>query len=285
MEPMAATFVVVPQWQGSGSSRAMRLIDGADAIRGDLPAAATRVVAVPMEAGEPLDSGVARLASLMAVRSAQRSVLAEVDGPAITIGGDCGVEFGAVEHALERFGPETAVVWFDAHPDLNSPTSSPSGAFHGMVLRALLGDGPDGLVLGSELALAPGRVVLVGTRAADDPEDMFIAEAGLRRLFPGDLGDDPAAAAAAVVSAVRATGASRVYVHVDLDVLDPGEIAGIGFPEPFGLTTPTVVAAIKALRAEFELTGAGITEFAPSSPDDVTRDMGAILRIVSALTR
>jgi arginase len=280
-----ATFVVVPQWQGSGSSRAMRLIDGADAIRGDLPAAATRVVEVPMEAGETLDSGVARFASLTAVRSAQRSALADVDGPAITIGGDCGVEFGAVEHALDRFGPDAALVWFDAHPDLNTPESSPSGAFHGMVLRALLGDGAPGLVLGPELALPAGRVVLVGKRAADDPEDAFIAAAGVPTLSPGDLGDDPDSAAAAVVAAVRGTGASRVYVHVDLDVLDPGEIAGIGYPEPFGLTTPTLVAAIRALRAEFELVGAGLTEFAPASPDDVPRDMGAILRIVSALTR
>ncbi len=281
---MVATFVVVPQWQGSGSSRAMRLIDGADAIRGDLPSAATRVVAVPMEAGETLDSGVSRFASLLAVRSAQRSALAEVDGPAITIGGDCGVEFGAVEHALDRHGADTALVWFDAHPDLNTPQSSPSGAFHGMVLRALLGDGADGLALSPELALSAGRVVLVGTRAADDPEDAFLAETGMPRLSPGDVAD-PESAAAAVLAAVRGTGARRVYVHVDLDVLDPGEMAGIGYPEPFGLTVPTLVAAITALRGEFELVGAGITEFAPSSPDDVSRDMGAILRIISALTR
>ncbi|MFD3443977.1 arginase family protein [Microbacteriaceae bacterium 4G12] len=281
---MVATFVVVPQWQGSGSSRAMRLIDGADAIRGDLPSAATRVVAVPMEAGETLDSGVSRFASLLAVRSAQRTALAEVDGPAITIGGDCGVEFGAVEHALDRFGSDTALVWFDAHPDLNTPESSPSGAFHGMVLRALLGDGADGLALSPELALPPERVVLVGTRAADEPEDAFLVEAGVTRLSPGDVAD-PESAAAAVLAAVRATGATRIYVHVDLDVLDPGEMAGIGYPEPFGLTVPTLVSAITALRADFELVGAGITEFAPSSPDDVSRDMGAILRIISALTR
>jgi arginase len=282
---MAATFVVVPQWQGSGSSRAMRLIDGADAIRGDLPSAATRVVAVPMEAGEPLDTGVSRFASLMAVRSAQRIALADVDGPAITIGGDCGVELGAVEHALDRFGPDTALVWFDAHPDLNTPESSPSGAFHGMVLRALLGEGADGLALPPDLALPPGRAVLVGTRAADDAEDAFLNAASMSVLSPGDLGEDPDSTAAAVVAAVRGTGASRVYVHVDLDVLDPGEIAGIGYPEPFGLTVPALVAAIRAVRAEFELVGAGITEFAPASPDEVRDDMGAILRIISALTR
>ena len=282
---MAATFVVVPQWQGSGSSRAMRLIDGADAIRGDLPASATRVVAVPMEAGEQLDSGVARYASLAAVRAAQRSVLADVDGPAITIGGDCGVELGAVEHALDRFGSDTALVWFDAHPDLNTPESSPSGAFHGMVLRALLGDGAAGLALGPELALPPSRVVLVGTRAADEPEDAFIASAGVPRLSPGDLGGDAGSAASAVVAAVRATGARRVYVHVDLDVLDPGDVRGLGYPEPFGLNVPALVASIAALREEFELAGAGITEFAPASPDDATDDLGTILRIIGALTR
>ncbi|RIJ25759.1 arginase family protein, partial [Clavibacter michiganensis subsp. insidiosus] len=57
---MPASFVVVPQWQGSGSSRAMRLADGAEAIRGDLPASATHVVDVPVEAGESLGTGVLR---------------------------------------------------------------------------------------------------------------------------------------------------------------------------------------------------------------------------------
>ncbi|MGN6126684.1 MAG: arginase family protein, partial [Humibacter sp.] len=57
-------FLIVPQWQGSSSSRAMQLIDGATAIAGDLPASATTFVDVPMEAGESLGTGVHRLSSI-----------------------------------------------------------------------------------------------------------------------------------------------------------------------------------------------------------------------------
>src|ERR1700733_13581685 len=99
---MAATFVVVPQWQGSGSTRAMRLVDGADAIRGDLPSASTVVVAVPLEAGEAQGTGVSRFSSIQLVRDRQAMTLSTVEGVAITIGGDCGTELAAVEHAADQ---------------------------------------------------------------------------------------------------------------------------------------------------------------------------------------
>ncbi|WP_150308401.1 arginase family protein [Planctomonas psychrotolerans] len=273
---MTASFVVVPQWQGSGSSRAMRLSDGANAIRGDLPSKATRVVEVPVEAGESQDTGIHRFACLTAIRAATLAVLRESPEPVITVGGDCGVEFPAIEHALESFGSDTAVVWFDAHADLNTPESSPSGAFHGMVLRALLGDGAPGLVLRE--GLSAGSIVLAGVRATDDAESDFITTAGIRRILPADVGG------AALVEAVRATGASRTYIHVDLDVLDPAEVSGVGYPEPFGVSVAALVESIKALRAEFPLAGAGITEYAPSSTDAASDDLGTILRVVGALT-
>jgi arginase len=275
---MPATFVVVPQWQGSGSSRAMRLQDGAEAIRGDLPAAATRTVEVPLGAGDAVGSGVNRFSSIATVR--ERLVRALDDVPEgsmpLVIGGDCGVELGAVEHALRR-APGLAVVWFDAHADLHTPGDSPSGAFHGMVARALLGDAVPGLV--PERALAPGRLVLAGTRALDPDEERHVAETGVPLLPPGAV-DDPVALA----DAVAATGADAVYIHVDLDVLDPEDIGGIDFPEPFGVRVPALVAAIRALRERLPLVGAGITEFAPASADDARADLAAILRVLSALT-
>jgi arginase len=73
-------------------------------------------------------------------------------------------------------------------------------------------------------------------------------------------------------------------VHVDLDVLDPGGMSGVGYPEPFGLEVQTVTESIKALRRSFGLAGAGVTEFAPSSPAAAVEDMGTILRIIGALT-
>lgn len=275
-----ASFVVVPQWQGSGSSRAMRLADGAAAIRGDLPASATRVVEVPVEAGESLGTGVLRYASLLAVRTRQEAALqaasAAATGPLVTIGGDCGVEVASIGHAA-RAHPGLAVLWLDAHADLNTPASSPSGAFHGMVLRAVLGEGVDGLELPAGTVTAD-RVVLAGVRALDDAESELVDSRGIQLVGAGAVGPE------AVVRALRATGATDVYVHVDLDVLDPGGMAGVGYPEPFGPDVQAVTDTIKALRRSFGLAGAGITEFAPSSPAAAVDDMGTILRIIGALT-
>ncbi|MFP3464693.1 arginase family protein [Leifsonia sp. SIMBA_070] len=276
----AASFLVVPQWQGSSSSRAMRLIDGADAIRGDLPTARTHQVPVPAAAGESLGSGVNRFSSLVAVRDATEAELALLEAPVVTIGGDCGVELASVQHVLAaRPAGSVAVVWFDAHADINSVESSPSGAFTGMVVRALLGDGADGLASTDGNRLDPAQLVLAGTRALDDGESAFIDSTGIRVVGPGELDD-----AEAIVRAVEATGADSVYLHVDLDVLDPGTIEGLGAPEPFGVEIGRLTEAIRALRARFELAGAGLTEFAPETPDAAAGDLGVILRILGALT-
>lgn len=284
-DAVAASFFVVPQWQGSGSSRAMRLSDGALAISADLPSASTTVIDVPVGAGDSLGTSVARLSSLMTVRDRLASALASHRGPAITIGGDCGVQIAAIPHALTH-SPETCVVWFDAHPDLNTPESSPSGAFTGMVLRTLLGEGADELV--PPTPLSTDRVVIVGARELDDDEADFVERRGIRMLGTmtgvGEQ-DDVAAAVAALVASVESTGATSVYIHVDLDVLDPGEVHGVGSPVPFGLATAELLAMISGLRERFALAGAGITEFAPASSHEADDDLATILRIIGALTR
>jgi arginase len=275
-----ASFLVVPQWQGSGSSRAMRLIDGAEAIRGDLPAAATHGVAVPSAAGEALGTGVLRYSSLSLVRELAAAELAVLEAPVVTIGGDCGADLAGVQHAVQSHpAGSVAVVWFDAHGDLNNVSTSPSGAFHGMVVRALLGDGPDGLAATGAARLHHEQLILAGTRALDDGESAFVERMGIRVVAPDEF-EDPQA----LVRAVEATGATSVYLHVDLDVLDPSAIDGIGFPEPFGVSPEQLTDAIRALRTRFELAGAAVTEFAPESPDAAGRDLSVILRVLGSLT-
>ncbi len=159
---MAVTFLVVPQWQGSSNARAMRLVDGAEAIRGDLPSAHTRVVDVPSSAGDDRGSSVARLSSIALVRQRALEALEGVDGPVITIGGDCGADLVGMSRVA---GDDVAVVYFDAHPDVHSPDSSDSKAFHGMVVRTVLGEGPDELL--PDVPLDPRRLVFAGVRAPD----------------------------------------------------------------------------------------------------------------------
>jgi arginase len=262
---MTSHFFVVPQWQGSGSDRAMRLVDGALAIQGDLPESATTLVAVPLEAGDGEGTGIHRYSSLRLVRERQARDMAAVDATPITIGGDCGVEYAAVEHAAR--GGRTVLLWADAHADLNTPTSSPSGAFHGMVLRALIDDG----------VIAADDVLLLGARDLDPAEEQAVAELGIARVTTGT--------AAEAVAARAADGATGLYAHVDLDVLDPGEFAGVAFATPFGETTADLVSTLLAVRAALPLRGAGVTEFAPADEEAAVDDLPSILRIVSALTR
>ncbi|WP_040163735.1 arginase family protein [Microbacterium gorillae] len=266
-------FVVVPQWQGSPQSRAMALADGAEAISGDLPHAKVVHVDVPLEAGEPIETGVLRASSLRRVQEELTVALDRLpdDEHALVVGGDCSVSVPAVAHVA---GDDLALVWFDAHPDLHTADSSPSGAFAGMALRAILGDGSETLVSG---ALAPERVVLIGARARDEAEVDHLASSPITDIAGDDLGP------ATVVAAVAASGATRVYVHIDLDVLDPAAIVGVGDAVPFGLTRTQVVDTITALRERFPLAGATVAGFSPASPTAAVEDLGTILRIIGAL--
>jgi arginase len=245
----------------------MRQAEGAAAIREDLPAARTIEVAVPLEAGDDQGTGIARFSSLQLVRERLRDTLGELNDAAVVIGGDCGVSSAAVAHAVDRHG-DLALIWFDAHPDLNSPATSPSGAYAGMVLRSIVDDG----------VVPAGRVLLAGARSWDPGEDAFVGEAGIRALTVDELSDPNA-----LVDAVAETGAESVYLHIDLDVLDPAELSGLLDPEPFGLGAAVLAAAIKAVRAKFALAGATIAAYAPAGPDDVADDAPTILRVIAAL--
>ncbi|MEF2978239.1 arginase family protein [Subtercola sp. YIM 133946] len=311
---MSATFLVVPEWQGSGSSRAMQLIDGADAIAGDLPSSVTTRLEIPLGAGESLGTGVARVSALRSIRDSVTRALrdsaviadaaaaaaaaardelgdeAAVADPAapdivVTIGGDCGVELAPVAEAV-RAHPGVAVVWLDAHADLMRPAESGASAFSGMVLRTLLGDGPDLLVPEFDQTVSPGRLVLAGVRSIDDDEQAYIEASSIREVSVDALQQsEELTRGDALVEAIAATGATSVYLHVDLDVLDPAEIAGVSYPEPFGLSVAALVENIMAVRQRFTLVGAGITQFAPASPDAASDDLSAVLRVISALTR
>jgi arginase family enzyme/GNAT superfamily N-acetyltransferase len=251
--------VEVPQWRGSSSATARRLPEGARLLAGLVPGVAERVD-VADESGDH---------ALAANAAKARAALDRTGGrPALTAGGDCGVELAPIAAAVRRHGNRLAVVWFDAHGDLNTPASSPSGAFHGMVLRTLLGEGPDGLV--PDRPLRPGQVVLAGVRALDPAERAYVEAEGL------PIVTDPAALVAAVGDV------DAVYVHIDLDVLDPEVFASVGTPEPGGLTPGQVIEMVTALADRFEIAGVGITEYEPARPQDQETLAGLVGAVVAA---
>jgi arginase len=162
-------------------------------------------------------------------------VAAALPSRPLVLGGCCCAHVGAVEGLAARYG-RLGVVWIDAHGDLNTPESSPSGNEWGMSLRMLIDGG----------AIEPQHAALVGARKLDPPEEEYIAEAGVRL---GVEGIEP------MTEAVEA-----VYVAVDADALDPGEGVAVFMPEPEGLLLPELEDILGELGAgRRRVAGAGLT--------------------------
>jgi arginase len=154
----------------------------------------------------------------------------------IVLGGDHSVALGTLGGLSEVHGPGGAV-WIDAHGDLNSPETSPSGNVHGMVLAAALGLAgerfrEDGWSLP---ALAPGRVALIGVRSLDEGERELLKKLDARVFTMSDV--DRLGVELAVREALaHAAGPGFVHISLDMDVVDPDVAPGVGTPVRGGLS-------------------------------------------------
>lgn len=167
----------------------------------------------------------------------------------LVVGGCCCAHVGAVRGLAAR-GGRVGVVWLDAHGDLNTPETSPSGNLWGMPLRMLVDDG----VVRAE------DVALVGARSLDPGELDFLAETGI---------DDSLARAL--------EGVDAAYVALDVDVLDPRE-AAVFVPEPAGPTVEDVEAVLREAASRTRIAGVGVTGhlLADANVPVVTRLLSAL---------
>ncbi|HSS81945.1 MAG TPA: arginase family protein [Gaiellaceae bacterium] len=154
----------------------------------------------------------------------------------LVLGGCCCAHIGAVEALAARNG-RIALVWLDAHGDLNTPESSPSGNLWGMPLRMILDSG----------AVDPADTILLGARSLDLPEREFVASIGLRTQ------------ADELEQALE--GTEGAYVALDVDSLEPDEIHPF-MPEPGGLTLTEVEALLLQVRERASVLGAGFSGLA-----------------------
>lgn len=216
-------------------------------------------IGAPVSETEPLrvDDGVLGLASI-APRFVRAFDALRASGPqrVRVAGGTCGVELAPVAYLNERYGGDLAVLWLDAHADLNTPQSSPSGHFHGMVLRSLLGDGPRAIVDHIPRPLTPPQVVLIGPRDLDDPEAEYVRKSGIAHL-----GDAAFSDLSIVETLLNARGFRRIYIHFDVDVLEMATFNGALLPTPpGGPTLAQASALINHLQARFDVVGLSVLE-------------------------
>lgn len=255
-------YLVDPEWHGCGPS-ARRAGEAARRLGARLFTAREVVEVTPGpddasggDEAEHREDGVDWLAAVRRQALAVTEVL-NLHAPArvFAIGGTCGSELAPVAYLNRRHRGRLGVLWIDAHGDLNTPASSPSGRFHGMVLRTLLGEGPPALASLVPCPLVPRHVVLAGTRDLDPPERTFVHDAKVA-VVPVAEFERPDVLA----GVLRQTGCEAVYIHLDLDVLDPSECPDVLVPTPGGVSQARLAAAVRAVTSTLPVAGFSVVE-------------------------
>ena len=263
----ATQYLFFPQWQGSVDPT---LRPSAEHLRRAL-AARFRFddVAVPGDIA-PRRHGIIGYDTVASLLDAAREVIdRRAPHRLFTLGGDCGVEVAPVSYLNRRYDGDLALLWWDAHGDLNTPSSSPSGRYHGMPLRALLGDGHERFVTAARPWLRPAQLAMVGSRELDPPEQAYVDE----HQVPVLGGDDADALLGAIRAWLDGSGRRHLYVHLDLDVIDPRELPYVVCATPGGLSLATVAAVLAELSRlrTCSLVGGSLLEYRSAAGHGIDR--------------
>lgn len=206
----------------------------------------------------------------------------------LVLGGDHSQAAGTISGISTHFkqqGKELGVIWVDAHTDMNTPDTSPSGNVHGMPLSALLGYGhPDFVGLNGESpSLKPENVAIIGARDIDITERDIVNRTGVRVYTMSEI--DRRGAATCFAEAIEHVSKNTDGIHLsfDLDGVDPREAPGVGTPVPGGLSLRESHLICEMLSETGRLVGMEMVELNPIL--DVSNQTGklAVWLIQSAL--
>ncbi len=239
--------LVVPHWYGSGNHG---ISSGCHTLHKFLAASDYHIVNEPENNALTND----RIKNYGLVSKSLQSIknILEAHQPkrVFTLGGDCGIELPIISYMANLYGNDMGIVWLDAHADANIPETSPSGQFHGMPVRHLCGEGNQHLCSMAFCHVNPCAIVYVGIRDLDAPEAEWIKEKNIPII---NQADD-------LITFLNKQGFTKIFVHLDLDVIDPGEYADVACPTPEGLSVKHVVSLLTALSQKFHVAGATLTE-------------------------
>jgi arginase len=196
----------------------------------------------------------------------------------LVLGGDCLTALGTLAGLLDP--AVTGIAWFDAHGDFNTPEISLSGYLGGMPLACAVGRGLDDLRARSKMTapIAERNVVLIGARDLDPLEERALAASSVMLVRASALYGDTAD----LDRAIHNLGAlSQVYLHVDIDVLDPVEAPGVNFPAAGGLRVAQLQEAVRKVVATGNIRAFALTAVDPEKDID-GRTVSAALDVIEA---
>ena len=261
--------LIYPQWQGGVVEHWMPDIPADDASRGYYlgshllqylaPDSGQKTVEVPVSLdvnNRGVKHGINAYDAIVRQTRAALDILNKENPERIvTLGGDCAVSVVPFTYLFSKYPGDVAIVWIDAHPDVTLPGDEYEG-YHAMALTACLGMGNKDIMDMLPDKADASKAIIVGLRSWDEGMRERQEELGIKGLAPEETATD----SRAVVDWLKSTGATKVVIHFDLDVLDPAEIiAGVGI-EPNGMKIAEAVRIINDVASEYDLVGLTVAE-------------------------
>ena len=287
MKPRPIHIVGVPLDHGAGrrgvgmGPSALRVAGLHDALkRLDCEVRDRGDIEIPAPETEPQGDRRARFLSCIArtcvgLEQEVRAVLEACALP-LVLGGDHSIAIGTISGIAHHLAPEDgsrrppklAVIWFDAHGDINTPETTRSGNIHGMPVSCLLGNGPDELTsIGfNGPKVPPGMFAQIGLRDIDETEKRLLRESGIHTYTMAQI--DNRRMRTVMEEVIALTGeADMLHISFDIDAVDPHVAPGTGTPKLGGLTYREAHLAMEMLADTGRVTSVEMVEVNPTLDD------------------
>ena len=255
--------IIIPQWQGGGQD--LSTYEGAFAFDANyLHGSSDVTVDVSREEIGPVKDGILGYDDILKTVKRVNAEL-EVFAPEkiFTVGGGCDADTPCAAWLNKVYGGDMAVVYIDSHGDLNTPQSSGSHLYYGMSLRALAGDCEPEYLENLASAITPNQLITCAARNLDPEELRYKAMHQVADFTVGELEENPGL----VAEEIRRKGCHNVYIHIDLDALDPEEFWLTPLEEPGGLTRETLLKMLWQIREAANVVGFGLLEYGGTMDD------------------
>lgn len=208
----------------------------------------------------------------------------ERGGMPLVLGGDHSVAAGTVAGISRQFhkhGHKIGLIWLDAHADMNTPETSPSGNIHGMPLACIVGLGPPELtqLAGHTPMVDPQNAVIVGLRDVDQMEKPHVRESGVRAFTMRDIDERGLRSVMEEALRLAGEGAAGIHLSLDMDFIDPQDAPGVGTPVRGGATYREAHLAMEMICDSGRMVSMEVVEVNPVI-DEVNRTADLAVELI-----
>lgn len=206
----------------------------------------------------------------------------------LVLGGDHSIAIGTASGASHHFRKQDqkiGIVWIDAHADMNTPETSPSGNIHGMPLACCAGLGPPELteICGYKPKVDPKNIAIVGLRSVDDMERVNVQKSGVTALTMREIDERGLRAVMQDAIQVASDGTAGFLLSLDMDSLDPQEAPGVGTPVRGGLTYREAHLAMETVCDSGRMRAMEVVEVNPVIDESNRTAVLAVELVMSAM--